>query len=442
MSVNTSSTTPPKPPSIRYQKPTVEDGLESDSESRSPSNPVGAQVLPHKDSGTLRNMQRQAEGTIYQDANTKSRNIEAATTHIQEYEQEARVPKIFSEFLQGDLARTSSGRSPETHILEQPDEAEGEDATEWGFLQQRVQDDEPASFDPADDRDSESYVSEVEIRPDRDSIEDSWREGWTATFRRNEPTRYIVENGRTVPVEKSGRRKPRTIPVRRNESTRYIVENGRTVPQRLRARSYRNESEYEALFPLLTVDNLRKYNHTREDGTYTLSKGPYDYSIRTSTRAISGDSRGKTRHQRNFSRSSSPENFDDQALNQPSFYADEQGFVERAPSAGGTAESTRHNGEFSRTARKDMRQCEQNHRPVFEYGCEDEPIILTARPKMAARPELGAEAYFKTPRVRTVYQPEHVIYSRHAAGLQDPSRRTREPNEGDDEYYYRPPLYA
>merc|ERR1712093_28949 len=83
------------------------------------------------------------------------------------------------------------------------------------------------------------------------------------------------------------------------------------------------------------------------------------------------------------------------------------------------------------------------------YQPEPDPIVLTARPKLdrvgssqrqSSRGPTGGGAYFDNVSYGTAYQPEHVIYSKHAAGLQDYARRGIDGR--DSREYYRAPLYA
>jgi len=83
------------------------------------------------------------------------------------------------------------------------------------------------------------------------------------------------------------------------------------------------------------------------------------------------------------------------------------------------------------------------------YQPEPEPIVLTARPKLnregssqrqSSRGPTGGGAYFDNVSYGPAYQPEHVIYSKHAAGLQDYARRGSDGR--DSREYYRAPLYA
>ncbi|KAK0101405.1 hypothetical protein ONS95_006579 [Cadophora gregata] len=81
------------------------------------------------------------------------------------------------------------------------------------------------------------------------------------------------------------------------------------------------------------------------------------------------------------------------------------------------------------------------------YQSEPEPIVLTARPKFEGSGQRGSSrgpaggAYFDNVQYGTKYQPEHVIYSNHAAGLQDYARRGSDGRDRD--YYSRgTPLYT
>ncbi|KAH7395839.1 hypothetical protein BKA64DRAFT_71049 [Cadophora sp. MPI-SDFR-AT-0126] len=85
------------------------------------------------------------------------------------------------------------------------------------------------------------------------------------------------------------------------------------------------------------------------------------------------------------------------------------------------------------------------------YQAEPEPIVLTARPKLnregsgqrgSSRGPTGGGAYFDNVSYGTKYQPEHVIYSSHAAGLQDYGRRGSDGRDNRDYYARGTPLYT
>lgn len=401
-------TAPSKQPPREYRQPTVEDELEPQ-EAGEMSLREAETLLPPLDDGGLSG---QDEDEIGPDTTIKPPTREGPDRNsTSPRTKKPRIPKRSSEMSSNNLddeGRQDRAQGWPRNTSDMPyenPETYGMDGNEWGFLQYRNnrEDGRWSSRYPSDS--GEDRQAQIGSRP--------------PLARTPEPTRYVVEYGRTVPVAR------RKSPVR-SQPTRYIIVDGRTVPVFTRSRSEEiRDSQYQALdvfqFPL-TTSNLRWHDYQVE-GDIRI-RDPREYYLHTSTLAVDINLQGSRSHSSSRSTLSSDELAYRRRHEQPSFYADEHGFVAHAEKP--TREvrqrdkgpiyeehldktAPEHDEHYYReTENQNWRPNEQYHgsRPIDEPDREGKkPIALTTRPKMTARPA-SRRYQDRSPGPDSTYRPD------------------------------------
>ncbi|KAH7389035.1 hypothetical protein BKA64DRAFT_128217 [Cadophora sp. MPI-SDFR-AT-0126] len=346
---------------------------------------VRTQFLQVRDNGSPENMQVQ-DNLLDKDIILKPLNTKATVHNSPQTDKDFRKPKQPSEFLRGgeeedpqNLPRTPSGRAPEIPWELPKTERQDEDA--WESLSPNHSQEEercPSSCDS--DYSARLHFRTTTQRPTAERVHvstertvDNGREipirNGPPPRRTLEPTRYVVEDGKTIPVE---RRKSPVEQTKNNlwetverlhldqklsrQRTSPIIGEGRTNRRRSGygdGRLYRDDFGGGS-FISLTEDNLRKHDYQAEP---LLKWGPWDpnvckhdyqaeplhkwgpndclrevflesHPLFTSTRAPAGQGMPQSRSPSHRGTAQPPT---EQHV-RPSFYADEHGFVEHAPS--------------------------------------------------------------------------------------------------------------